>query len=71
MTLILFTAVTPCTLSYELSLQAHEVYEALAISEVDSAPSYAVLHDECSAKLKYGQEENSYGTSAQGLGRDC
>jgi hypothetical protein len=34
MILILFTAVAPCTLSSELSLQGHEVYEALAISEV-------------------------------------
>jgi len=34
MTLILFTAVAPCTLTDELSLQGHKVYEALAISEV-------------------------------------
>lgn len=34
MTLILFTTVAPCTLTDELSLQGHEVYEAVAISEV-------------------------------------
>ena len=34
MTLILFTTVAPCTLTDELSLQGHEVYEAIAISEV-------------------------------------
>jgi hypothetical protein len=34
MTLILFTAVAQCTLTDELSHQGHEVYEAIAISEV-------------------------------------
>lgn len=34
MTLILFTAVAPFTLTDELSLHGHDVYEAVAISEV-------------------------------------
>ena len=34
MTVILFTAVAPCALTDELSHQGHEVYEAVAISEV-------------------------------------
>ena len=34
MTVILFIAVAPCALTDELSLQGHEVFEALAISEV-------------------------------------
>ncbi|MFL6313330.1 MAG: hypothetical protein ACJ71W_14610 [Terriglobales bacterium] len=34
MTLIVFKAVAPCTLTGELVWQGHEIYEALAISEV-------------------------------------
>lgn len=34
MTLILFTSHAPCALADELARQGHDVYEALAISEV-------------------------------------
>jgi hypothetical protein len=34
MTVIIFTALAPCTLTEELSRQGHTVHEAMAVSEV-------------------------------------